>query len=133
MELLTRLFAPRRRKNQQEVAARAVEVVRQVLSDVGVDRFLNGTVLLDRRFRLRFFSAAPALSQGALAAIAMHDLPEALILRAYVGNAVLDAVALRRHTPLLADGLMRELLARSAALRALPPSEAQRDRRRTAR
>ena len=56
--MLTRLFVPRRRKNQQEVAGRAAEVIQQVLFDVGVDRFLNGTVLLDPQFRLRFFSAA---------------------------------------------------------------------------
>ncbi|MBQ5963072.1 hypothetical protein [Massilia sp. ZL223] len=129
MEMLTRLFRPRRRKTQQEVAGRAAEVIRQVLFDVGVDRFLNGTVLLDPQFRLRFLSAAPPAWPESAVILGLRDLPEALILRAYVGEASLDAVALRRHTPLLADGLMRELLARSPALRALPASDALRDRR----
>ena len=127
--MLTRLFRPRRRKTQQEVAGRAAEVIRQVLFDVGVDRFLNGTVLLDPQFRLRFFSAAPPAWPESAVVVGLRDLPEALILRAYVGEASLDSVALRRHTPLLADGLMRELLARSPALRALPASDALRDRR----
>ena len=118
--MLTRLFVPRRRKNQQEVAGRAAEVIQQVLFDVGVDRFLNGTVLLDPQFRLRFYSAAPpAWPEGAVL-IAISELPEAPILRACAGDAALDAAAVRRHTPLLADGLMRALLARSPGLRALP-------------
>ncbi|MEH6436015.1 hypothetical protein [Massilia sp. DD77] len=129
MELLTRLFAPRRRKTRQEVAGRAAEVSQQVLSDIGIDRFLNGTILLDRQFRLRFFSAAPPSSGSALATIAVRDLPEALILRAYVEDAGLDAATVRLHAPLLADGLMRELLARAPALRELPLTDALRDRR----
>ncbi|MBQ5947031.1 hypothetical protein [Massilia sp. ST3] len=129
MELLTRLFAPRRRKTRQEVAGRATEVAQQVLSDIGIDRFLNGTILLDRQFRLRFFSSTPPSSGSALAAIAVRDLPEALILRAYVDDAGLDAATVRRHAPLLADGLMRELLARAPELRALPLNDALRDRR----
>lgn len=133
VELLSRLFAPRRRKNQQEVAGRAAEVLRQVLFDIGVDRFLNGTVLLDRQFRLRFFSNAPPLHPGVVARIAMRDLPEAVMLRAYVGSAGLDAATVARHAPFLTDGLMRELLACSSELRALPARDELRDRRRRAR
>lgn len=133
MEILSRLFLPlrflplrmpRRRKNQEEVAGRAFDVVNQVLFDVGVDRFLNGCMLLDRQFRLRFFSAPPALTRDAreaLAAVDLRELAEAAALRASMADFVLDGQALARQARLVADGLMRELLARSPELRALPP------------
>lgn len=133
MDLLLRLFMPRRRKNQQEVAGRAQEVVRQVLFDIGIDRFVNGIVVLDRQFRLRFRSALPPSCFDFLAVVAVRDLPEAVILRAYVGPDGVDAGAVSRHAPLLAEGVMRELLAQSIELRALPLRHDQRERRSRAR
>lgn len=120
MPLLAKLFGPRRRKNRDEVAGRAREVIVQVLRDVGIDRFLNGWLLLDAGFRVRFMSAPPAGARELLALVPVRALPEALILRAYVHDAGLDASELARHGGFLADGLMRELLARAPALAALP-------------
>jgi len=124
MPLLARLFAPRRRKNREDVAGRAAEVIAKVLRDVGIDRFLNGCLLLDRAFRVRFVSAplsSPLLAPHALLAqVPVRELPEAMILRAYVEDAALDAVELARHTRFLTDGLVRELLARAPAFEALP-------------
>lgn len=118
--MLSRLFAPRRRRNQEEVAGRAAEVIVNVLFDVGVDRLLNGTVVLDKHFRLRFYSIAPPASCDALAAVAVRELAEVHALRAHVLDAGLDAATVARHTPVLSGALMRALLARSPELRALP-------------
>lgn len=122
MPLFSRLLGPRRRKNREEVAGRARDVIAQVLFDVGIDRFLNGSMLLDRQFRLRFF-AVPPRQPDALATLALRDLAEAHVLRAYLHDALLqgaDGASVARHARLLAEGLMRELLARSPELRALP-------------
>lgn len=122
MPLLARLFPPRRRKNREDVAGRSAEVIAKVLRDVGIDRFLNGCLLLDRAFRVRFVSAPPLAPHALLAQVPVRELPEAMILRAYVEDAALDAVELARHTRFLTDGLMRELLARAPAFEALPAS-----------
>jgi hypothetical protein len=120
MVLIERLLALRRRKNQEEVAGRVAEVIAQVLFDVGADRFLNGSMLLDRQFRVRFYAVLPPVSDEMLAAIALCDLPEAQRMRSCMAEVAFDADVVSYHTPGLADGLMRELLARSAELRALP-------------
>lgn len=120
MALLARLFSPRRRKNREDVAGRAAEVITQVLRDVGIDRFLNGCLLLDPQFRVRFLSTPPGASKDVLALVCVRDLPEAVIMRAYVRDAGLDAVEVARHTRFLTDGLMREFLAHSPALASLP-------------
>lgn len=125
MPMLAQLFGQRRRKNREEVAGRALEVIVQVLRDIGIDRFLNGSLLLDARFRVRFVSVPPASARDLLALVPVRELPEALILRAYVHDAGLDAAELTRHGRLLADGLMRELLARAPALAALPERRAE--------
>ncbi|OON63381.1 hypothetical protein B0920_08355 [Massilia sp. KIM] len=119
--MLSRLFAPRRRRNQQEIAGRAAEVVEHVLYDIGIDRFLNGSMMLDARLRLRFFAVTAPAGAPPFAIVPLRELPEALVLRAYVDDVGLDATAVSRFVPLLVEGLMRELLARSPALRALPP------------
>jgi len=117
---LSRLFAPRRRKNQEDVAGRATEVIAKVLSDIGIDRFLNGSLLLDRQFRPRFVSAPPGVRHDFVAAVAVRDLAEAHVLRAYVLDAALDAATVARHARLVSAGLMRHMLACSPELRALP-------------
>lgn len=122
MEILSRLFEPRRRKNQEEIASRAAQIVVQVLFDVGADRFLNGSIRLDRQFRLRFYAAPPLASPDILATLPVFELSEAHVFRAHVQGARLDAATVGRHTPFLVDGLMRELRARAPALCALPAS-----------
>jgi len=120
MPLLARLFPQQRRKNREDVAGRAAEVIAKVLRDVGIDRFLNGCLLLDPAFRVRFVSAPLSAPQALLAQVPVRELPEALVLRADVEDTALDAVELARHTGFLVDGLMRELLARAPAFEALP-------------
>ena len=41
MSMLLRLFAPRRRKNQEDVAARATQVIAQVLTDIGYHGYIT--------------------------------------------------------------------------------------------
>lgn len=123
MPLFSRLLKPRRRRNREDIAGRAAEVISHVLFDVGIDRFLNGSMLLDRQFRLRFFAVPPA-RPDTLATLALRELAEAQVLRAYLRDAMPDAAGAARHARLLADGLMRELLARSPELRALPARRA---------
>lgn len=94
MQMLIRLFGPRRRKNQEDIAARAAEVIVHVLFDVGLDRFLAGTILLDREFRLRFYAIAPEPSPAILASIAVSELDEAHRFRAQVLEAGIDAPGL---------------------------------------
>ncbi|QOY96241.1 hypothetical protein IM543_10695 [Massilia sp. UMI-21] len=120
MQMSFRLFGPRRRKNQQELAGRAAEVIVHVLFDVGLDRFMAGTMLLDRDFRLRFYAVPPPSSPALLASVALHELEEARVFRARVLGAGIDAPTLAVHARIMADGVMRELRARSPALRALP-------------
>lgn len=127
MHMLFRLFGPRRRKNQEEIAARAAEVIVHVLYDVGLDRFLSGTVLLDRDFRLHFYAVAP-MSGAVLASVAVVELDEARAFTAQVQQAGIDGPALARHAAVMADAIMRELRAQSPALRALPATRQGRSR-----
>jgi hypothetical protein len=121
MGLLARLFPLKRQKNQQQVACRAAVVVGHVIFDVGVDNFVNGTMLLDRRFRVRFVGGgAPLPAREIIAAVALCELAEARTLRATVDEAALDQATLELHTGAIVNGLMRELREQSAALRALP-------------
>lgn len=90
--------------------------------DVGVDRFLHGSILLDRQFRLRFYAVPPRAARCILAGVAVAELGAACAFRAQVHDAGLDAPTVLAQTQLLVDELMRELRARSPALRALPLS-----------
>ena len=122
MHMLFRLFGPRRRKNQEEIAGRAAEIIIQVVFDVGVDRFLHGSVLLDRQFRLRFYAVPPRPAHRILASVAVAELGAARAFRAQVHDAGLNGPTIIAQTQPLVDDLMRELRARSPALRALPLS-----------
>lgn len=126
MQMLFRLFGPRRRKNQEEIAGRAAEVIVHVLFDVGLDRFLAGTILLDREFRLRFYAVAPQPSPAILASVAVSELDEAHLFRAHVLQAGIDAPRLATHTRIMADSIMAALRSRSPALCALPATRRER-------
>jgi hypothetical protein len=120
MAVLTRLFASRRRKNQQQIACRAAQVIDHVLFDVGVDSFFNGTLLLDKHFRLRFFGGAPQSGPDVLASVPVRELAEARAFRALVDEAAGADGPFDLHIGGVVDGLMRELNAQCAQLRALP-------------
>ncbi|KQQ89226.1 hypothetical protein [Massilia sp. Leaf139] len=118
MAWIVQLFIPRRRKNRQELAARAAEVIAKVLFDIGIDRFLNGSLLIDRALRVRFVSCPTAVGD-VHAAVRADTLAQAHALRdAHEGGL---ATLPRQHQILcLADELMAALLAQSPVLRALP-------------
>jgi len=124
MALFLRLFGPRRRKTQGDVAGRAAEVVVQVLYDVGVDRFLAGSVLLDRRFRVCFYAVPPLDAPTFQARVPIRELAQARAFAAMVAVAGFDA-ALDRHVSALVEDLMDALRARSPALSALPLRRAE--------
>ena len=126
MQMLFRLFGPRRRKNQEDIAGRAAEVIVHVLFDVGLDRFLAGSILLDRQFRLRFFAVAPPASPAILASIAVRELDEARAFRAHVLESGIDAPLLATHARIMADGIMGALRRQSPALCALPATRRER-------
>lgn len=119
MAWIVQLFVPRRRKNRRELADRAAEVIRHVLFDVGVDRFLNGTLLVDRRYRVRFLSGNVP-GGGALAAVPVAALSRARALGANAAQLPLLAGLPQAVVTLLVEELMAALLAQSALLRALP-------------
>jgi hypothetical protein len=120
MALWTGLFASRCRKDQQQIAARVAQVIEHVLFDVGVDRFVNGTLLLDRKFRLRFFGSTPTPGPDVIAQLAVRQLPEARAFRELVDDVMLDSATLDLHSTSLVRAVMLELKAQSPALRALP-------------
>jgi len=126
MHMLFRLFGPRRRKNQEEIAGRAAEVIAHVLFDVGLDRFLAGTVLLDHQFRLHFYAVPPQASSAILASVAVHELEEARVFQRQVLAAGIDAPTLAIHARIMADAMMGALRERSPALRALPSARHER-------
>jgi len=120
MTWIAQLLIPRRRKNHHELAGRAAEVVAHVLSDIGVDRFLNGTLLIDRQFRVRFVSCSSVIGP-VHAAVRADALAQAHVLRGDEGRLALAAQALQQQIVRLVEELMPALLAQSPALRALPP------------
>jgi hypothetical protein len=121
MHNLFRLFKPRRRANQDEIAGRAAEIFVQVLFDVGVDRFLGGTVLLDREFRLSFYTVPPRAARHILCSIPVADLPGAHTFHVHMRELGLEAPAVLLHIRMLVEDLMQELRVRSPAVCALAP------------
>ncbi|CAN7440453.1 hypothetical protein [Massilia sp. LjRoot122] len=120
MHMLFRLFGPRLRKTQEDIAGRAAEVIAHVLFDVGLDRFLAGSMVLDSQFRLHFYAAAPRLSSTILASVAVHEIEEARVFRTHVMERGIDTPTLETHTRIMADSMMRVLRLQSSDLRALP-------------
>lgn len=119
MAWIAQLLIPRRRKNRRELADRAAEVIRQVLFDMGIERFLHGTMLVDRQYRVRFVSGK--LAGGvALAAVPVAMLARAHALQAAVPQLPALAAFHQHDVGLLVEELMAALLAQSAPLRALP-------------
>ena len=118
MDWIAQLLIRRRRKNQRELARRAVEVVSQVIYDVGVDRFRKGTLLVDYDFRIRFVTAPVYVP--ILAEVPVMKLAHARALPLELDTTPLGTALLRRRIWFLVRELMTELLAQSEALRELP-------------
>lgn len=122
MRLLTQLFSRQPRKNQDQIAGRAFAVIDHVIYDVGIDALINGTFVLDKSFRLRFIGGRTARGDDILATVLVGQLEEAEIFRALGNSIAIDVATLKTHINCLVFGVMRELRAQSAALRALPPT-----------
>ncbi len=120
MGFLTSLFARKRQRNQTFIAGRAAEVIDHVIYDVGIDTLVNGTLLLDARYRLRFVGGKPPGGKGILAAVTVSDLAEAEVFRTLGHSVALDASTLNVHTGCLVYAVMREFKAQSLAVRSLP-------------
>lgn len=116
MVFLTGLLASRRKKSRERLVRRAVAVIDHALIDLGVDRFVGGTLLLDKKFRLHFILAAPARGPEIIAAVPVCHLVEARMLHRLVDDVAHDTAPPNLHTGYLVQGLMRELKAQSAAV-----------------
>lgn len=120
MGFLNWLFARKRTRNQMVIAGRAAAVIDHVIYDVGIDTLVNGTLLLDKRYRLRFIGGKPLSRKGILAIVTVSDLAEAEVFRT-LGHAVaLDVSTLNVHTDCLVYAVMREFKVQSLAFRSLP-------------
>lgn len=119
MAWIARLFMARRRKNQQELTGRVAEVIAKVLFDIGIDRFLNGTLLVDRALRVRFVSC-PGAIDAVHAAVRTDTLVHAQVLRGAHESGMLAAQPRQHQILRMADEVMAAFLTQSAALRALP-------------
>ena len=105
-------------RSQQAVAARAAQVIDQVIFDMGVPRLVQGTVRLDPGFRPRFHSSALAPARHALACVQLAALPEVAPLH-HAGD---DPQAIQPHTAALVAALLREFRTQSPHFRALRES-----------
>jgi hypothetical protein len=120
MGLLKWLVERRRKVSQVEVERRAAAVIEHVIFDVGVGTLVSGTFLLDKRFRLHFTGAPLARQRGVIAAVEVCKVAEASVFRLIDRDGLPDSAIMKAHTACLAQALVRELGAQSAAFRALP-------------
>jgi hypothetical protein len=120
MRLLTSLFARKLEKNQNQIAGRTAAVIDHVIYDVGIDRLVNGSLSLDKKFRLRFTGERPSIGREIIAAVAISELEEAAVFRGLGATGLPDASTLGVHTGCLVYAVMREFKSQSSAFRSLP-------------
>ena len=120
MQLLRSSIFPHRRKSRQALTERAAEVVTKVLFDMGIDRFLDGSLLVDHALRLRFVSCALNVKSASVyAAVRAASLVQAHALRKAQADAGWAAPPRRDQVERIVDELMAKRLSQSAELRAL--------------
>lgn len=119
MQLFSRLGWRTRRVGRAQVAQRAARVIDKAMFDVGIDNFLNGTVLLDERLRPRFFSATALRQRPGVATVVLAQLEEARALQALACTFDIDAHDRKERSAALLNGVIREFHAQSPAFRAL--------------
>jgi hypothetical protein len=124
MQLLRSSCFLHRRKSRQALTERAAEVITKVLFDMGIDRFLDGSLLVDHALRLRFVSCAANVTDGNVyAAVRAASLVQAQALRQAQADAGWAAPPRRDQVERIVDELMAKLLSQSAQLRALPAGD----------
>jgi hypothetical protein len=116
---ITQLLARRHKPSHAHLAGRAEKVIAKVLFDIGVDNFLNGTLLIDHGYRVRFVSCT-AVVGSARACVRASTLVQARALQRQAASAGWRAQARDEQIARLADELMAVLLTQSPTLRALP-------------
>jgi len=119
MQLFSVLLWRSRRLGRDQVAARAARVIDKAMFDVGIDNFLNGTVMLDEHFRPRFFSATALQKRRGVATVLLSELDAAPALQALACSFDVDATDRKQCSAALLDGVIREFRSQSPAFRAL--------------
>ena len=109
---------------QAHVARRAAVVIDRVIYDVGIETLVGGTFTLDKRFRLQFIGVPARRWRGVIATVQVSEVAESDLFREFNTRSPADMAEVRQHSACLAQAVVRELCARSKALRALPQAEA---------
>jgi hypothetical protein len=108
-----------RRLGRAQVAQRAARVLDKAMFDVGIDNVLNGTVMLDKHFRPRFFSATAGHHHRGVATVVLSRLDEAHALQTLACTFDIAAPDRKERSAALLDGIIREFRSQSPAFRAL--------------
>ena len=119
MQLFSGLLRRTRRLGRDQVAQRAARVIDKAMFDVGIDNFLNGTVMLDEHFRPRFFSSTARRQRPGVATVVLSQLDEAQALHNLACTFDLEAGDRKDRSAALLTGVIREFCAQSPAFRAL--------------
>jgi hypothetical protein len=119
MQLFSVLLWRSRRLGRNQVAERAARVIDKAMFDVGIDNFLNGTVMLDEHFRPRFFSATALRKRPGVATVVLSQLDEAPALQALACTFDFESRDRKARSAALLDGVIREFRSQSPAFRAL--------------
>ena len=119
MRLFSGLRWRLRRLGCDQVTRRAARVVDKAMFDIGIDNFLNGTVMLDEHFRPRFFSATALAPRPGVATVVLSQLDEAPALQALACVLDFDACDRKERSAALLNGVIREFRSQSPAFRAL--------------
>lgn len=98
---------------------RAARVIDKAMFDVGIDNFLNGTVMLDERFRPHFFGASAACARPGVARVTLSKLAEARALQGLACTFDVEARDRKEHSAALLASVIREFQSQSPAFRAL--------------
>jgi len=119
MQIFSGLMRRTRRPGRDQVTERAARVIDKAMFDVGIDAFVNGTVMLDEHLRPRFFSASARQARAGVATVILSDLDEARALQGLACTFDLDAPDRREHSAALLHSVICAFQAQSAAFRAL--------------
>lgn len=119
MQLFSGLMVRTRRPGRAQVTQRAARVIDKALFDVGIDNFVNGTVMLDRRLRPRFFSASAHRTAEGVATVVLSELEEARALQNLACTFDLEARDRKERSAALVDSVIRAFQSQSPAFRAL--------------
>ena len=119
MQLFSTLLWRSRRLGRDQVAQRAARVIDKAMFDVGIDNFLNGTVMLDEHFRPRFFSATAMKQRPGVATVVLSELDEAPALQELACTFDFEARDRKERSAALLNGVIREFSSQSSAFRAL--------------